>query len=329
MTSTNVGGGFYSGTLTLTTFFGSVNVPVTLSIVSGGNNSVVASPSTVSFVAAPGGQAGSQNVSVTVNGAPTPISGFSFTPTSGGISFITTVVNSSTATLSVNTTSLGNGVYTGVETLSTASGSVSVQVTLTVGGGTSNIVASPNPVSFNIQTGGSAPSQNVLLTLNGVQTNVQAVSATTNTGQNWLLPTVSGTSGTVNVGVNGSFLAAGSYSGTVSVSTLQGTASFQVNLTVGGTPTLQVNPTALNFAYQTGTNAPPPQTVSITSNGSPVSYTVFASVNSGPQWLIVSPLGQGQTPGTLNVSIQPAGLQAGITYTGNIQVSTFGGSSIR
>src|SRR5262249_6461672 len=162
VSNTNLGNGTYTGTLTLSTIFGSVNVPVTLTIGSGGGG-VVASPSSVTFFASSGGQVNSQNVSVTVNGAATSINSFSFTPTSGGVSFITTTINGSTATLSVNTTNLANGVYTGTETLNTVFGSVSVPVTLNIGSGSSNVTASPNPVNFTIQTGGTAPSQRVAI----------------------------------------------------------------------------------------------------------------------------------------------------------------------
>jgi len=326
--NTNLSNGTYTGTLALNTIFGSVNVFVTLTIGAGGSSGVVATPSSVSFVAAAGGQAGSQNVSVTVNGAVTSINGFSFTPTSGGVSFVTTVINGSTATLSVNNTNLSNGVYTGIETLNTLFGSATVQVTLTIGSGTANLVATPNPVSFTIPLGGgSPPAQSVSILFNGVPANISTVTAVTNNGRNWLVPSVTATAGVVSVFVDAALVLPGSQSGTVTVNTLQGTTTFQVNVVVGATPTLQVNQAALNFAYQIGTNIPIPQTVLVTSSGAAINYSVSSFVNSGTSWLIVSPQGQGQTPGSLTVSVQPAGLQAGVTYSGTIQISTFGGST--
>ncbi len=138
----------------------------------------------------------------------------------------------------------------------------------------------------------------------------------------------SGIPGIVSVGVNTTGLSAGTYTGTVFVNTPQGQITFAVNLTLGGTPTLTATPTALNFAYQLGTNNPLSQTISITSNGTPVSFTVFGTTNNGgTQWLVVSPSGQGATPATLTVSVQPSGLPSGVTYTGNIQISTFGGAA--
>jgi hypothetical protein len=188
------------------------------------------------------------------------------------------------------------------------------------------LVATPNPVNFNVQTGGSAPSQNVNITLNGASVTVQSVSASTTTGQNWLLPSVGSSS--VFVSVNASGLTAGTYNGTVTANTASGTISFPVNLTVAATPTLNVNPSALNFAYQAGTPAPLPQTISLTSSGGAANATVTSSTSSGgTQWLIVSPTGQLTTPSNITVNIQPAGLAAGSTYMGNIQIVSSGGGA--
>ena len=188
-----------------------------------------------------------------------------------------------------------------------------------------SLVATPNPVNFNVQTGGTAPSQNVNITLNGASVTVQNVSASTTTGQPWLLPSLGSSS--VFVSVNAAGLTAGTYNGTVTAATTSGTINFPVNLTVAATPTLNVNPAALNFAYQAGTAAPLPQTIALTSSGGSTNATVTSSTNTGgTQWLIVSPTGPVTTPTQITVSIQPATLPAGI-YTGNIQVVSSGGGA--
>jgi hypothetical protein len=219
-----------------------------------------------------------------------------------------------------------NQTYTGTVnvTAPTSSGTQSgtLNVTLQVGSSNASLVASPNPVSFSIQTGGTAPSQNVTITFNGSAATVQSV----NTNQNWLLAQSTG-SGNVLVSLNASGLSAGNYNGTLTVGTSGGTLNIPVNLSIGGIPALTVNPMTLNFAYQTGTSAPLPQQIALTSNGTPVSVNVTASTSSGgTQWLIVSPTGQLTTPTQLTVSIQPAGLAAGSTYTGNIQISSSSGT---
>src|SRR5262249_37563680 len=154
----------------------------------------------------------------------------------------------------------------------TGSGSVQIPITLCFGscaptGGSGNqLTATPNPVNFQAQTGGSAPPQSVAINYNGSATAINSVAASTNTGGNWLLPS-SGIPGIVSVGVNTTGLSAGTYVGTVFVTTPQGQITFAVNLTLGGTPTLTATPAALNFAYQLGTNNPLPQTISVASSG--------------------------------------------------------------
>jgi hypothetical protein len=189
------------------------------------------------------------------------------------------------------------------------------------------LVATPNPVNFNVQTGGSTLSQNVNITSNGASVTVTNVSASTTTNQPWLLPSIGSSS--VFVSVNATGLTAGTYSGTVTAATSGGTIAFPVNLTVAATPTVNVSPAALNFAYQVGTSTPLPQSIALTSSGGSTVATVSSTTNTGgTQWLIVSPTGQVTTPTQITVNIQPQGLTAGNTYTGNIQiVSAAGGSN--
>ena len=64
-------------------------------------------------------------------------------------------------------------------------------------------------------------------------------------------------------------------------------------LQVGGTPTLTITPTTLNFAYQVGTSFPNQQSIAIASSTqTQVSYNVTSFVSSGnTNWLVVSPQG--------------------------------------
>jgi hypothetical protein len=224
---------------------------------------------------------------------------------------------------------LNNQTYTGQATVSSSNGLSGVlNVTLQVGsgGGNSSLVATPNPVNFSVQTGGTAPSQNVNITFNGAAVTVQSVSSTTANGQSWLLASSGNSS--VLVSVQAAGLIAGNYTGTVTVGTSAGSLNIPVNLSVGGIPTLNVNPAAVNFAWQTGTSAPLPQTIALTSSGSPVNVTVSATTSSGgTQWLIVSPTGQLTTPTQVTVSIQPTGLAAGQTYQGNITINSSGATN--
>src|SRR5207245_10994576 len=125
---------------------GSIHVPVTLTIGSGGSV-VVAFPSQLFFRATSTLSPYTTLFRSSFNGSATFINSFSFTPTSGGVSFINTVFNGSTATLSVNNTNLRSGNYTGTETLNTSLGPVQVPVTMTI---TSNngVTASPSSAQF-------------------------------------------------------------------------------------------------------------------------------------------------------------------------------------
>ena len=312
-------GGQFSGTFGVSLQVGGVS--------SGGG--LVANPTSVSFTEIVSGQPSpaSQVISATFNGTPISIVNAAFTPNAGAPAFINTSFNNGAVILSVNSVVTAAGIYSGTESLVTNSGSINIPVTLTFGSGGSGLVVSQNPVNFNVQTGGSAAPQNVTVTLNNVPLTITSVSASG--GASWLLPSFqSSIAGNVNVGVNAAGLSAGIYNGIVTVVTPQGQVSFQVNLTVAGIPTLTVTPTALNFAYQTGTNNPLPQTIPVTSNGTPVSFSVSPTTSSGGgQWLVVSPTGQTGTPTTLTVNVNPAGLAPGVIYQGNIQINTFGAST--
>ena len=291
---------------------------------------LVANPNSVSFTETAPGQSNpaSQTVSATLNGSPIAITGANFTPNSGVPSFINAAFSNGTVVLTVTNAVATAGTYQGTETLTTSAGNISVPVLLTFSSGSSTLVASPNPVSFSVQTGGTVAAQNVAITSGGAPVTINSVVASS--GATWLLPSFQpGVAGNVNVGINATGLSAGMYNGFVTVATPQGQLSFQVNLSVAGIPTLNVTPAALNFAYQVGTNNPLQQTVSITSNGTPVSFSVSPTTSTGGgQWLVVNPTGAGgNTPSTLTVSVNPAGLPPGFTYQGNIQINTFGSST--
>jgi uncharacterized protein (TIGR03437 family) len=318
--------GFYSGNATLYTNAGSVVVPMNLTFGST-SSSLVVNPNPVNLNAPLGGSSGTQNVGVTFNGSAVTIQ--SVTPlTQTTPNWLVTSYSGNVVFVSANAAGLAVGNYTGSVSVVTQAGTTGFTVNLFVTSGTNaNLAATPNPVPFTVQTGGTAASQNVSITFNGTPVTVISAVPSTTTGQNWLVPTPQGTS--VNVAINAAGLGAGAYSGTVTVNTNQGQLSFTVNLTVSGIPTLNVNQTALNFAFQTGTSNPQAQTISVTSNGTnvPFSVTTFTN-NGGTGWLVSSQQGQTlTTPSTLTISVQPAGLAAGVTYTGGIVINTSGGAT--
>src|SRR2546425_45167 len=191
----------------------------------------------------------------------------------------------------------------------------------------------PSSLSFSYQQGGSAPaSQPIMVSSSSGAQLAYTVAAS---GGAWLSGTpMSGTTpGTVNVSVvNPASMAAGTYTGNVTI-TPSGAAGSAQTVTVtlvvsagGGTgnSSLKVSPRTLQFSYQTGNHMPSAKKLMITSTGTPLSYK--ASYSGGSSWLTVSPTG-GTTPGTISVSVNPAGMPAG-SHSGTIDVSAPGAKSI-
>jgi uncharacterized protein (TIGR03437 family) len=327
----NLATGTYSGTVTVTTTQGTTSFSVNLTVgtgLGGSTSALQASPNPVTFVQSTGSQGGSQTVTLTFNGGIVPVTNATFSPTDLFTSFVNVVLNSNgTVTLNLNNIATNPGTYTGQLLLYSTFGQLSVPVTLTIGGGgtTVGLGGTPNPVNFNIPVGGATQTQTVSITNSGSAVGVTSVSASTTTGQAWLIPSIQ--SSAVSVSANPSGLLAGTYSGTVNVTTTLGLVTIQVNLTVGGsgttTPTgLTLAPSSLLFAYQLGQTLPAAQSVSVSSSNGQFSFN--ASPGSG-SFLTVSQ-GQGNTPGTFSVSVNTAGLGVG-TYNGSISVTSAASSA--
>jgi hypothetical protein len=156
----------------------------------------------------------------------------------------------------------------------------------------------------------------------GSATNFTASASVPSGVPNWLSISPSGaltTNRTLTVSVNPAGLAAATYGGTVSVVSGGVTQTAAVTLVVspaGGTLTLA--PTSLNFFGTLNSAAPASQTLSVTA-ASATNFTASASVQSGANWLSVSPSGALATNQNLTVSVSLAGLLAG-TYAGSISI---------
>ena len=251
--------GTYNATITASTAFGTLTIPVSTVVGSGSTSGLAASPNPLIVNVPIGSGISSQNLSVTYNGGNASITGVSSSTTTGQ-SWLQATAGGQLGTLlvTVNPAAVAAGVagsYSGTLFISTSAGQLSVQVTLNVGssGSATGLSANPNPVSFNATAGGAASSQNVSITYNGSSATIVSVNASTTTGQSWLQPSFFAASpGSVTVSVNPSLLsAAGTYTGTVTVNTTAGTTSFQVNLVIGGaaatTGGLLATPNPVNF----------------------------------------------------------------------------------
>jgi len=234
-------------------------------------------------------------------------------------------VTPSRFTLAANPLGLPPGVYAGT-VLITSQGvpQAKVDVTLSVVT-TPQLSASPNTLSFSRPVTGDIPNDEQLLLVNSTGSPVNFTTSTTTTdGGSWLLATTttSTSPGVVSVRINSGGLAAGTYNGTVRV-TAQGlnTITVPVTLVVSGSPFLSANPAAVNIvAARNG--APTTQSVAIQTTSGTVPFTVNPTTTNGGNWLIVSPL-NASAPGNLDVSVNPAGLPAGI-FSGAIQITAPG-----
>jgi uncharacterized protein (TIGR03437 family) len=100
--------------------------------------------------------------------------------------------------------------------------------------------------------------------------------------------------------------------------------SFGVFLTVGSggggttSQTVTVAPTSLTFNFVPGGNVPAAQAVTVSTSDSSA-VNISAQTNDGAKWLLITPANL-TTPGTLNVSVNPASLTGG-TYTGTVTVT--------
>ena len=244
-------------------------------------------------------------------------------PTSG------TIPAQGSVTALMNTALLNNlavGTYSGTITITPTSGAsltpTTLQVTLVVTA-SPQVTVTPSDLTFNYQIGGSnnLTQQTVQLSTNASQ---PVSYGFTSNAPTWL--TVSPAGGTVPA--NGSTSATVSvfpgsllpnvYNGTVTLvtSTSQG---IPVKLTVSNNPLLNVTVTPLNFTYVIGSPAPAAQTLTPTSTGTALQYTIATSTsNGGSGWLSAPTVGV--TPNPFSISVSPAGL-APNTYSGTVTIT--------
>jgi hypothetical protein len=313
--------GTYSGSISIAAVGAGntpLTVPVTLTVTIGNIFSTLYS---ANFYYVIGGAVQSlPNVSIGSTG-----SALSYTVSAPSWLAVTPSTGTTPGSLSVslNTTGLTAGTYNGSVTIAApgaGNSPLTVPESLTVVN--PSIVPSQSSLTFNYATGGTAPAaQNLSITSSG-----SALSYTVSaSGGTWLSVTpASGTTpGSVSVSVNITGLAVGTYSGSI---TIAATGAANTPVTVPVTlrvtlPALTATPSTLTFSYTRGGTAPAAQSVSITSNGSALSYTVSSSAT----WLVVTPT-SGTTPGSVSVSINTTGLAAG-TYTGTVTITSSGASN--
>jgi uncharacterized protein (TIGR03437 family) len=137
------------------------------------------------------------------------------------------------------------------------------------------------------------------------------------------------------VEANPSNLPAGTYTGTVAIASMAGTATVSVTITISANPLIMLlSQTGLTFIAVQNGGLVPPQTFSVLSLGSgTLNWTAQTSVLGGVNnWLSVTPNsglsapGSSNTPPTVSVSVNPAGLAPGIYY-GLVTVTAAGAAN--
>jgi uncharacterized protein (TIGR03437 family) len=350
--ASNLANGIYTGSITVTGGFNPLTIPIVLvvtgSSVSTGIGTLTLGATAVTLQAQVNGAAVSQVLSVTASASTT----FSASAQGSynGITWLTvspTGSNTTPANLSIsaNPSGLPSGSYAGTVSLTSGSGTQTVQVTFVVGTSTSGTTVSvtanggtstsPSLTFTAAAVGASvAPQYITVASPTGASAAVFTASVSTTSGGNWItLGIPSGTQEStplnVSVSANDSGLAAGTYTGQITITPVGGTAvSVPVTLMVGGATTIAAPTTPLTFSYQAGSATPNTQSVAVTvSNATSASFTATAT-STPAGWLVVTPTsGTAPSPNpSLSVSINPTGLTAG-TYSGSIAVAGTSGAT--
>ncbi len=286
--------------------------------------SVVPSPASLSFTAEAGGpNPPAQTVSLI-----SPQGAVAFLAAGGPplVSVSATSGNTpASLSVSVNTTGLAAGTYSGMAAVGCASAGVgalqpiAVTVTVTAPGG--ELRASPPMLSFTGTRGGAnPPAQTLSVTSTGAALSFSAAASGSFLA---VAPSGGTTPANLSVSVNLAGLAEGTYSGTVMLASPgKPSVSVPVQLTVMPPPSLlMVSPTSLTFTTSQDVD-PPSRTLTILSSGAPLNW----SVSSVGSFLDVGPT-SGTTPGSTFVAPRAVALFPG-TYTGSVIVTAPGAGSI-
>jgi uncharacterized protein (TIGR03437 family) len=245
--------------------------------------------------------------------------------TSSGGNWLQAGLNGVVVTVGINTAVaqfLAAGTYTGVITIAptpASAGQATIQVTLVVNPAP-QLTVSPPSLSFNYQVGGTNNSM-----AQTIQLSAGSLDATFGfTGDSWI--TTNPPSGTVRanqslavtVTIVSPFPSTCTPASSPCTPTLNltitgaPTKNIPIAVTVSNSPLLNVSATPLNFNYQIGTAQPAATSVTPTSTGTALPYTVTASA----PWLVVTPT-SGTTPTPVSIGVDPSKLSPA-TYTGTV-----------
>lgn len=354
--ASNLQNGLYTGSITVTAA-GTANsplvVPVVLNVtgssVTGGSGALTLGSSALTFTPAVNGSSQTQQLSVSANTATNFTA--TATPQNGNNTWLSispsgNSTTNTTLTVTANPAGLQAGTYTGVITLTSSSGTQTVNVTMVVGGSSGNtgggnlsvavnggsITTTPT-LTFNANSvGASVNSQFISVTSASGSAGVNFTEAVTGSNCGWVTGVASSTYTTpvnLNIGANTTGLQGGTYNCNLVLTPTSGTAvTIPLTLTVVGMPTISLaSSTPLTFTF----NGTQPATQTITVNGSSATAAPFTATatSTGGNWLSVTPTSgsaTSTTPVALTVSVNPSGLAAG-TYNGSIAIAAGTGAA--
>lgn len=339
--------GVYTGEVTLTSYSDAtfaMTIPVTLTIVPPASSYFDNLPGQLSFFMKTGGSSPAQAIQIRNGGA----GALSFTAarsTADRGNWLRVPVPEETAAPSMVNVSVtpadlpggGNvaGTFTGQVVLQTATGSVTIPVSVVVG---DYIFSQINPISFTMPFGGANPlPQTLTLPATGSYFGFSLWSFTSKGGA-WLQAGPAGfgccaLSQAVTVSINAPpGLAVGAYTGQLTfVQYSDATMAMTVPVTLTVVPANGVffdnTPGQLTFSQTPGGNTAP-QAIQIRSGGTGnLAWTATRSTSDNSNWLSAGPL-DGTAPSTLGVNINKAALpgagQIPGTFTGEVVLQAAG-----
>lgn len=333
--------GQYNATVTLNSF-GAGNspqtIPVTLNVSATTMLNANTSGLTFNYQTTTNQQPQAQVVNVTSTGGPLTYTVAATSANCGG-NWVTVSPTTGTTpgsfTVFVNTTGVAAPQNcTGTITISSAGSSNTVTVPVALNVSTNPLLnITSSALSFTVASGATTnpPAQVIGLSSTDPNTAVQfQASATTTSGGTWLFvgPNSGSTPNNVTVQVAPFGLAPGTYTGQVTITSpsLPAAQTIPVKLTITSNVTATVTPAAVNLAVPANATAPVTATVQVTSSGtSAVTFSTSATTSQGGNWLSVTPAG-GNTPGTITISANGAGLSQGV-YTGQVTLQIPGAAN--
>lgn len=175
---------------------------------------------------------------------------------------------------------------------------------------TNPVVATPQQLTFNTETGVTTTPQTILLSTASGTANF-SVSSYSEAG--WLTATSSSTTtpAILTVSIGSGAPTSGVAVGFINVVSGATTLSIPVtlNANANGVPSpVSASPNSLSFVFPSGSTASQSQTVSLSSSTSSfTSFTATPITSSGATWLTVTPTA-GSLPGTFQVNVNPVTL---------------------